>query len=133
VDLTGDGSGLIDGDEAGVPGGDGEVDEVRLDAGKSMVSSTNSIASRHGAERRLESLRGPTCFGRGRGLRFSAFLVEMVASVRAPEDRKKIRDQREWRSTSQTSESMEYADGLRGFRRVISSALRQCDTSQTYL
>jgi hypothetical protein len=28
---------------------------VRLDAGKSMVSSTNSIASRHDVESRLES------------------------------------------------------------------------------
>jgi hypothetical protein len=63
VNLAGDGSGWIDGDEAGVPRGDGEVDKVRLDAGKSMVSSTNSIASRHGAERWLESLRGLACFG----------------------------------------------------------------------
>jgi hypothetical protein len=35
--------------------GRGEVGDVRLDAGKSMVSSTNSIASRHGVESRLES------------------------------------------------------------------------------
>jgi hypothetical protein len=45
----------------------------------------------------------------------------MVASVRAPEDRKKIRDQREWRSTSQTSKSTEYANDLYGFRWAISA------------
>jgi hypothetical protein len=61
--------------------GRGEVGDVRLDAGKSMVSTTNSIASRHGVESRLESWRGSACFGRGRGLRFPAFPVEMVASV----------------------------------------------------
>jgi hypothetical protein len=36
---------LIDGDEAGVPGGDGEVDEARQDAGKPMASSMSSILS----------------------------------------------------------------------------------------
>jgi hypothetical protein len=39
------GTGLDDGVEAEAPGGDGEVDEASLDAGKPMVSSTSSIAS----------------------------------------------------------------------------------------
>jgi hypothetical protein len=45
----------ISGDAPACFRGRGEVDEVHLDAGKSMVSSTNSIASRHDAESRLES------------------------------------------------------------------------------
>jgi hypothetical protein len=62
VDLAGGGSGWIDGDEAGVPGGDGEVKEVHLDAGKPMVSSMNSIASNGGEERRLETRRAEVSF-----------------------------------------------------------------------
>jgi hypothetical protein len=45
----------ISGDALACFRGRGEVDEVRLDAGKSMVSSMNSIASRHDADSRLES------------------------------------------------------------------------------
>jgi hypothetical protein len=65
-------------------------------------------------------MRGATmCFGRGRGLRFPAFLDDLVASVRAPEDRKNIRDQRRWRSTSQSSESTERSGSKGGLRRAI--------------
>jgi hypothetical protein len=39
------GTGLDDGVKAEAPGGDGGVDEARLDAGKSMVSFTSSILS----------------------------------------------------------------------------------------
>jgi hypothetical protein len=104
--------------------GRGEVGDARQDAGKSMVSSMNSIASRHGVGSWLESWRGSVRFGRGRGLRFPAFLVEMVASARAPEYRKKIRDQREWRSTSQTSNSTMGVAGICRLRREISAAWR---------
>jgi hypothetical protein len=107
--------------------GRGEVDDVRLDARKSMVSSTNSIASRHGVGSWLEPWRGSVRFGRGRGLRFPAFLVEMVASVRAPKYGKKIRDQREWRSTSQTSISTMDVAGICRLRREISAAWRRAE------
>jgi hypothetical protein len=63
VDLTGAGSGWIDSDEAGVLRGNGEVNEVHLDAGKSMVYSTNSIASSGGEERWLETRRAEVSFG----------------------------------------------------------------------
>jgi hypothetical protein len=42
------------GDDAVAPGGDGEVDEERLDAGKTMASSTCSIGSWCDGEGRLE-------------------------------------------------------------------------------
>jgi hypothetical protein len=85
----------------------------------SNARTATSIASSSYAEWRLESLRGPTCFGRGRGLRFPAFLADLVASMRAPEDRKNIRDQRRWLSTSQSSESTERSGSNGGLRRAI--------------
>jgi hypothetical protein len=49
---------MDDSDIAGVPGGDEEVDEVRLDAGKTIESSACSISSRRGGRRRLEMVPG---------------------------------------------------------------------------
>jgi hypothetical protein len=39
---------MVGGDVVDVPGGDGEADEVRLDAGKTMGSSACSIVSSGG-------------------------------------------------------------------------------------
>jgi hypothetical protein len=101
-----------------------DVDDVQNGSESSIVWAAMSIASSGDAERRLESLRGPTGFGRGCGLRFSAFLADLVASAHAPEDRKKIRDQRGWRSTSQSSKLTEGSGSNGGLRRAI---LRQPD------
>jgi hypothetical protein len=95
------------------------MDGVQKVETSSNARTATSIASSGDAEWRLESLRGPVCFGRGRGFRFPAFLANLVASVRAPEDRKKIRVQRGWRSTSQSSESTEMSHSNGGLRRAI--------------
>jgi hypothetical protein len=100
-------------------GDEDNVDDVQNGLESSIVWAAMSIASSGDAEQRLESLRGPAGFGRGRGLRFSAFLANLVASARAPEDRKKIRVQRGWRSTSQSSESTERSGNNGGLRRAI--------------
>jgi hypothetical protein len=55
------------GDEAGVPGGDGEVDEVRRGKGSSGAWSSGSIASRYGVEVRLERSRAAGYFGLMKG------------------------------------------------------------------
>jgi hypothetical protein len=47
-----------EGDVSDVPGGDGVVDEKRLDAGTSMVSSACSIGSWRSCEERLEVVSG---------------------------------------------------------------------------
>jgi hypothetical protein len=95
------------------------MDGVKKVETSSNARTATSIASSGDEEWRLESFRGPACFGRGRGLRFPAFLADLVASVRAPEDRKKIRVQRGWRGTSQSSESTEMSRSNGGLRRAI--------------
>jgi hypothetical protein len=55
---------MDDSDVVGVPGGDGEVDEVRLEAGNLMVSSSCSIACWIGDEEWLERRQRPCDFGR---------------------------------------------------------------------
>jgi hypothetical protein len=66
---------LDDGVEAEAPGGDGEVDEARLDAGKPMVSSACSIGSWCDGKGRLETSRASVKLGRGRTRRFAAILT----------------------------------------------------------
>jgi hypothetical protein len=102
-----------------VPRGEEDSDGVRLDAVKLNVWPVWSCSSWSGREAGLEELTVPVCFGRGRGLRFPAFLPDLVASVRAPEDRKNTRDQRRWRSTSQSSESTGRSCSNGGLRREI--------------
>jgi hypothetical protein len=84
--------------------GRGEVNEVRLDAGKSMVSSMNSIASRHNAESRLEDARAPVTFGLHWGARFSVKRFNPRASRGAPEQSKKNRLGEEALGSPSTSE-----------------------------
>jgi hypothetical protein len=105
--------------------GDEDADEAQMATASSIVWAAMSIASSGDAERWLESLRGPAGFGRGRGLRFSAFLADLVVSARAPEDRKKIRVQRGWWSTSQSSELTERSGSNGGLRREIWAAWRR--------
>jgi hypothetical protein len=54
---------LNSGDEAGVPGGDGGVDEVQLVTVMSNAWSASSIASRYGVEVRLERSKAAGVFG----------------------------------------------------------------------
>jgi hypothetical protein len=54
----------------------------------------------------------------------------MMASARAPEYRKKIRDQREWRSTSQASNSTMDVAGICRLRREISAAWRRAERGE---
>jgi hypothetical protein len=54
---------LNSGDEAGVPGGDGGVDEVQLVTVMSNAWSASSMASRYGVEVRLERSRAAGYFG----------------------------------------------------------------------
>jgi hypothetical protein len=63
---------MDDGVEAEAPGGNGEFDEVLLDAGKTMASSECSFSSRREGERRLEACGARVSFGRGRAARFPA-------------------------------------------------------------
>jgi hypothetical protein len=100
-------------------GDEDDVDDEQNGLESSIAWAAMSIASSGDAERRLESLRGLASFGRGRGPRFSAFLADLVASARAPKDRNKIRVQRGWRSTSQSSESTERSGSNGGLRRAI--------------
>jgi hypothetical protein len=59
----GRGSETDDGDVADVPGGDGEADEVRLDAGKTMASSACSNMCWNTDEVRTEKLLAVVIFG----------------------------------------------------------------------
>jgi hypothetical protein len=58
------------GDYAVAPGGDGEFDGVRLDAGKTMASSECSFSSRPEGEGRLEMCGVRVSFGRGWAAQF---------------------------------------------------------------
>jgi hypothetical protein len=59
----GRGSETDDGDVADVPGDDGEADEVRLDAGKTMASSACSKMCWNRDEVRTEKLLAVVIFG----------------------------------------------------------------------
>jgi hypothetical protein len=72
---------MDDGDIAGIPEGDEEVDEVRLDAGKTIESSACSISSRRGGRRRLETVPGSwalrLCMGPSIG-----YISELMESIK---------------------------------------------------
>jgi hypothetical protein len=55
---------MDDSDVAGTPGGDGEVNEMHLEEGKLVASSTCSIACWNGDEEWLERRQRPCDFGR---------------------------------------------------------------------
>jgi hypothetical protein len=71
---------VIVGDEAGVPGGDGGVDEVQLVTVMSNAWSASSISSREGGEDRLEFDGAAVASGNRLRCRLTAKLDEQMVS-----------------------------------------------------